>query len=176
MKIYFINYQWEQMIETVYEYLISKCEIFFRVPNQESLIFHVEQNEQEKSLIVALMHDQNESYFRNNIQSVSFTGLNFARLINDSTCFEFQKSSQHEYLPLNEIRYLKLYYNDIIFLIISIVSQLLHLKKYFSIIKQKEKNKFVVYISNRHFVLTESNQKNKFNFLDKTKKVVENFL
>ena len=164
------------MVESVYEYLISECETFFHVPNQENLIFHVEQNEQEKSLIVALMHDESEQFFIENTQNIKFTGFDFARLINEPRCFELQKSSQHDFLPFNEIRYLKLYYNDIISLIITIISRLLHLKKYFSIMKQEGETEVVIYISKERFDLQGSNQKKKNNFINKTKEVVETFL
>ena len=67
MKVYCIRYQWKQIIEVVYEYLISECEKYFHVKNQDCLLFHVEPNEKDKTLIIALMYDECEQYFKDNI-------------------------------------------------------------------------------------------------------------
>ena len=58
MKVYCIRYQWEQIVEAVYEYLISECVKFFHVKNQDCLLFHVEPNEKDKQMLNYLYHYQ----------------------------------------------------------------------------------------------------------------------
>lgn len=170
MKVYYIRYQWKQIIEVVYEYLISECEKFFHVKNQDCLLFHVEQNEKDKTLIIALMYDECEQYFKDNIQDLTLTGLNFARMFNGSICYELQKSFRYECLTRNEIRYLKLHYIDIVSLLISITAQILKLRKYYALIKRNEKNEFILYVAKKQFDLTVSSS-TKLKFVDKTEKV-----
>lgn len=170
MKVYFINYQWEQMTEAVYEYLISECEKFFYVKNDDRILFHVESSEREKTLIVAVMYDEIEQYFIDNIQDLTFTDFKFARIFHDATCSELQKSSGCDDLPDNEIRYLKLHHNDIISLFIMNIAQTLKMKKYYSVMKQNGENRYVIYIAKQRFDLTGSKQAIKF--ADITEKVV----
>ena len=116
------------------------------------------------------MYDECEQYFKDNIQDLTFTGFNFARLFNGSMCYELQKSFRYEYLTRNEIRYLKLHYNDIVSLLISITAQILKLRKYYALIKRNEKNEFILYVAKKQFDLTVSSS-TKLKFVDKTEKV-----
>ena len=170
MKVYYIRYQWKQIIEVVYEYLISECEKYFNVKNQDCLLFHVEPNEIDKTLLIALMYDECEQYFKDNIQDLTLTGFNFARLFNGSMCYELQKSFRYEYLTRNEIRYLKLHYNDIVSLLISITAQILKLRKYFALVKRNERDGFIMYVAKKQFDLTES-VPSKLKIMDITEKV-----
>ena len=170
MKVYYIRYQWKQIIEVVYEYLISECEKYFHVKNQDCLLFHVEPNEKDKTLIIALMYDECEQYFKDNIQDLAFTGFNFARIFNGSMCYELQKSFRYEYLTRNEIRYLKLHYNDIVSLLISITAQILKLRKYNALIKRNERDEFILYVAKKQFDLMVSTS-TKLKFMDITEKV-----
>lgn len=41
MKIFKVRLHWRQIIEKVYEYVISDCETFFDVQNSDDLIFKI---------------------------------------------------------------------------------------------------------------------------------------
>ena len=116
------------------------------------------------------MYDECEQYFKDNIQALTLTGFNFARMFNGSMCYELQKSFHYEYLTRNEIRYLKLHYNDIVSLLISISAQILKLRKYYALIKRNEKDGFIMYVAKKQFDLMVSTS-TKLKIMDITEKV-----
>ena len=131
MRIFKVSFNWDQIIEKVYEYIISNCETFFDVQNID-VTFKIIPNCDEKSLFVAIYHDDIEFDFQNiiNKQSLEFTDAGYKKIIINSFCSIFKFSNSKKWLPDNEIRYLKYRYNEIIQLCFMIILKIRKLKKY----------------------------------------------
>ena len=61
MKIYFVQYRWKEIVEAIYEYIISNCENIFGVVNQDCL-FGIEPDCNNKSLTIGVLHGADEQF------------------------------------------------------------------------------------------------------------------
>ena len=152
MKIYFVQYHWKEIIEAIYEYIISNCDNIFGVVNQDCL-FRIEPDCNNKSLIIGVLHDADEQFFIDYLEhhDLEDTGLHYKQLISSSQSKYIKRTGKNDYLADNEIRYVKFSYNDISRIMIVIVAQLLKISKYSSIMIQKDKDLYEIYISKHDF-------------------------
>lgn len=174
MKIYCVKYRWEEMIEVIYEYIISNCENIFGVTNQNCL-FRIEPDSKAKVLTVGVIYDGYEQFFIDYIMhnNLKDTGMNYEQLLSTGSSVYVKKTDKRDYLASNEIRYIKLNYNDIARLLITIVAQQMNLKKYCSLIILEDSGLYTIYISKSHFEYETVKNKNALiKLVDKTKKIV----
>lgn len=178
MKIYRVKYTWKDMIDAIYEYIISNCENIFGVVNRKCT-FRIEPDSQLKSLTIGLIHDGDEQEFldymkQNNLKD---TGLNYVQLLSPGLCAYIEKADKHDYLACHEIRYIKLNYNDIARLLITIVAKQMRLRKFYGVMLQEDSGLYIVYISKTNFEHENINSENAVTkFIDKTADIVEKFM
>ena len=174
MKIYRVKYTWKDMIDATYEYIISNCENIFGVVNQKCT-FRIEPDSQLKSLTIGLIYDVDEQEFldymkKNNLKD---TGLNYVQLLSHGLCAYIEKTDKHDYLSCHEIRYIKLNYNDIARLLITIVAKQMRLRKFYGVMLQEDSGLYIVYISKTKFEHENINSENAVTkFIDKTADIV----
>lgn len=154
MKIYVVRYRWEEMVEAVYEYIISNCERLFKATNRDRS-FWIEPDVRNKCLTVGLMRDGHEQFFKDFLEhhELKETGLYDAQLL----------SSSGQSRAMSR-------------LLLSIVAELLHMKKFYGVTKQ-ESDLYTVYISRFDFdrkILDKEDHGIKF--ADKTTEVVGRFV
>ena len=178
MKVYVVRYRWEEIIETIYEYIISRCEKLFGVVNRPDCLFRIEPDSQNKCLTIGLMHDDNEQFFMDYLKhhELKDTGLHDVQLLSSCHSLYTQRSDSHD-LSDKEIRYMKLNFNHISDLMISIVAELMNLKKIFSVMKREDPDLYNIYISKFDFKYETLDKENDaIQFVDKTTDIVGKFL
>lgn len=176
MKILKVALDWTQVIEKVYEYIISNCETFFEVQNSDDLTFKIIPNNDEKSLIVALYYDDLETNFQNIIENqiLEFTGTRYRQILINPTCSVMKFSNLKKWLPNNEIRYLNYRYNELISLSFTVILKMLKLKRYYVNITYNN-NIINYYFSKQSFDLADLNNE-KIKILDISNDIVDKFL
>lgn len=176
MKILKVRLCWAQIIEKVYEYIISNCETFFGVQNSDDLIFKIIPDDVEKTLIIALYHDDLEANFQNLIdnQNLRFTTTGYNKIIINSTCPIIKCSNSKKWLPDNEIRYLNYRYNEVVSLSFNIILQMQKLKKYHAYITY-DNDIINYYFSKQFFNLADLN-KTHIKILDISHDITNKFL
>ena len=177
MKIYVVRYRWEEMVEAVYEYIISNCERLFKATNRDRS-FWIEPDVRNKCLTVGLMRDGHEQFFKDFLEhhELKETGLYDAQLLSSSGQSRAIRESDRDHDLADEVRYLKLNDQDMSRLLLSIVAELLHMKKFYGVTKQ-ESDLYTVYISRSDFdrkILDKEDHGIKF--ADKTTEVVGRFV
>ena len=152
MKIYFVQYCWKEIIEVVYEYIISICENVFQVVNEVCTLY-IEPDPENQSLLVALRHDDNEKFCMDYLSNHNLenTGMKYVQIFNHDSSGVIKKRNSSDFIANNEIMYIKLNYNEISRLLITIVSKLLNLKKYFSVMIPESADSYTIYISKTDF-------------------------
>ena len=130
MKIFKVRLHWRQIIEKVYEYIISDCETFFDVQNSDDLIFKIIPDNDKKTLMIALYQDNSESEAQAIIESKNFelTGMEYKKITTRPICPTIKFSNSKKWLPDNEIRYLNYQYNEVAWISFTIISKIRKLK------------------------------------------------
>ena len=161
MKIFKVRLHWRQIIEKVYEYIISDCETFFDVQNSDDLIFKIIPDNDKKTLMIALYQDNSESEVQAIIESKNFelTGMEYKKIITNPVCPTIKFSNSKKWLPDNEIRYLNYQYNEVAWISFTIISKIRKLKKYHVNITY-DNDIVTYYFSKRFFNLANLNDMN----------------
>lgn len=161
MKIFKVRLHWRQIIEKVYEYVISDCETFFDVQNSDDLIFKIIPDNDKKTLMIALYQDNSESEVQAIIESKNFelTGMEYKKIITNPVCPTIKFSNSKKWLPDNEIRYLNYQYNEVAWISFTIISKIRKLKKYHVNITY-DNDIVTYYFSKRFFNLADLNDMN----------------
>ena len=161
MKIFKVRLHWRQIIEKVYEYVISDCETFFDVQNSDDLIFKIIPDNDKKTLMIALYQDNSESEVQAIIESKNFelTGMEYKKIITNPVCPTIKFSNSKKWLPDNEIRYLNYQYNEVAWISFTIISKIRKLKKYHVNITY-DNDIVTYYFSKRFFNLANLNDMN----------------
>ena len=161
MKIFKVRLHWRQIIEKVYEYIISDCETFFDVQNSDDLIFKIIPDNDKKTLMIALYQDNSESEVQAIIESKNFelTGMEYKKIITNPVCPTIKFSNSKKWLPDNEIRYLNYQYNEVAWISFTIISKIRKLKKYHVNITY-DNDIVTYYFSKRFFNLADLNDMN----------------
>lgn len=161
MKIFKVRLHWRQIIEKVYEYVISDCETFFDVQNSDDLIFKIIPDNDKKTLMIALYQDNSESEVQAIIESKNFelTGMEYRKIITNPVCPTIKFSNSKKWLPDNEIRYLNYQYNEVAWISFTIISKIRKLKKYHVNITY-DNDIVTYYFSKRFFNLANLNDMN----------------
>ena len=178
MKIYFVQYHWKEIIEAIYEYIISNCDNIFGVVNHDCL-FRIEPDCNNKSLIIGVLHDADEQFFIDYLEhhDLEDTGLHYKQLISSSQSAYIKRTGKNDYLADNEIRYVKFSYNDISRIMIAIVAEWLKIREYSSIMIQKDKDLYTFYISKHDFNYEViKGDSSAIKFVDKTSSIVGKFV
>ena len=176
MKIFKVSFHWSQIIEKVYEYIISNCEIYFGVQNSDDLIFKIIPDNDKKMLMIALYQDNLESEVQAMVENKSFelTGMEYKKITTSPTCSVVKFSNSKKWLPDNEIRYFNYQYTEVVWIIFTIISKIRKLKKYHANITCD--NDIVnCYFSNRFFNLANLNDGN-VKILDISDDITDKFL
>ena len=161
MKIFKVRLHWRQIIEKVYEYIISDCETFFDVQNSDDLIFKIIPDNDKKTLMIALYQDNSESEAQAIIESKNFelTGMEYKKITTRPICPTIKFSNSKKWLPDNEIRYLNYQYNEVAWISFTIISKIRKLKKYHVNITY-DNDIVTYYFSKRFFNLADLNDMN----------------
>lgn len=175
MKIFKVQLNWDQIIEKIYEYVISECKTFFGVENS-GITFKIIPDNDKKTLIVAIYRDDLKVDFQDILknQIFEFTTANYKQIEVKTNCHSIQPLNTEKQLPYNEIRYLYYGYNELLQFSFEIISQILKLKKYHvNIIKDNDAINY--YFSKRFFDLADLNDAN-IKILDMSDYVLHKFL
>lgn len=178
MKIYLVQYHWEDIVEVIYEYVISNCEDIFAVVNQDC-VFRIEPDKQKRTIMIGLIHDEAEQFFIDYLthNDLENTGMSYLQLFNHSLDAKIKKTNKYDFLASNESRYIKLNYNEISRLLITIVAQQLKLKKFFSVMIQENSELYTIYLSKSEFEYdTIKNGNSLLRLVDKTANIVGKFV
>lgn len=169
----------KKVIEIIYEYIISQCEAIFSVKNGDYISFQIEPNYKNMSLAIGIFCDDFKAYFKSILEheSLEYTGMNYKRVVKDSSIISMKWEKGKAYLPYNEMRYIKLDNFDIMQLLMKIISSVVHIKEpFFRVLSNEKTKEFLLYISKKNILLEQKEIEIKYRVRDITLTMKKFFL